>query len=142
MHHGNHDKEPASQPSIRELLAIPDLSSQVDRCQKNHTAKFAKISCLLFSILKNKKQLTQRLAETNTILQSNYPSIKHKQSSLVTQTITNLPAMKETQVQSLSREDPLEKEMATHSSILVWRIPWKEEPGTPQSLGSQRIGHD
>ena len=55
MHHGNHDKEPASQPSIRELLAIPDLSSQVDRCQKNHIAKLAKISCLRFSILKKKK---------------------------------------------------------------------------------------
>ena len=54
MHHGNHDKEPASQPSIRELLAIPDLSSQVDRCQKNHIAKLAKISCLRFSILKKK----------------------------------------------------------------------------------------
>ena len=56
--------------------------------------------------------------------------------------VKNLPAIQEPWVQSLSREDPLEKEMATHSSILVWRIPWKEEPGTPQSLGSQRIGHD
>ena len=50
--------------------------------------------------------------------------------------------MWETQVWSLSWEDPLEKEMATHSSILAWRIPWTEEPGRPQSTGSQRVGHD
>ena len=50
--------------------------------------------------------------------------------------------MQEAQVQSLSQEDPLEKEMATHSSILAWRIPWAEEPGGLQSMGSQRVGHD
>ena len=50
--------------------------------------------------------------------------------------------MRETQVQSLGQEDPLEKEMATHSSILAWRIPWTEEPGRVQSTGSQRIRHD
>ena len=48
----------------------------------------------------------------------------------------------ETQVQSLGREDPLEKEMATYSSILAWRTPWIEEPGGLQSMGSQRVGHD
>ena len=58
------------------------------------------------------------------------------------QTLKNPPAMQETWVQSLGREDPLEKEMATHSSILAWRIPWTEEPGGLQSTGSQRIGHD
>ena len=50
--------------------------------------------------------------------------------------------MQETQVQSLGREDPLEKEMVTHSSILAWEIPWTEEPGRLQSMGSQRIGHN
>ena len=50
--------------------------------------------------------------------------------------------MQETQVSPLVREDPLEKEMATHSTILAWRIPWTEEPGGLQSLGSQRVGHD
>ena len=50
--------------------------------------------------------------------------------------------MQETQVQSLGQEDPLEEEMATHSSILVWKIPWTEEPGRLQSMGSQRVGHD
>ena len=58
------------------------------------------------------------------------------------QTVKNLPTVKETQVQSLSREDPLEKGMATHSSILAWRIPWTEEPGRPQFMVLQRVGHD
>ena len=49
--------------------------------------------------------------------------------------------MQETQVRSLGQEDPLEKEMATHSSILAWRIPWTEEPGTLQSMGLQTVGH-
>ena len=53
-----------------------------------------------------------------------------------------LPVMQETQVRSLSQEDPLEKEMATHSSILAWRIPWTEEPGGLQSMWSHRVGHD
>ena len=53
-----------------------------------------------------------------------------------------LPTMQETRVRSLGWEDTLEKEMATHSSILVWKIPWTEEPGRLQSLGSQRVGHD
>ena len=53
-----------------------------------------------------------------------------------------LPAMWETQVQSLGREDPLEKEMAAHSSILAWRIPWMEEPGRLQSMGLRTVGHD
>ena len=56
--------------------------------------------------------------------------------------VKNLPAMGETQVQSLGQEDSLEKGMATHSSILTWRIPWTEEPGGLQSTGSQRVGHD
>ena len=58
------------------------------------------------------------------------------------QTIKRLPAMLETRVRSLGQEDPLEKEMATHSSTLAWRIPWREEPGRLQSMGSQRVGHD
>ena len=57
------------------------------------------------------------------------------------QTVKNLPAMLEIQVRSLGREDPLEKEMATHSSILAWRIPWTEETGR-QSMGSQSVGHN
>ena len=63
-------------------------------------------------------------------------------ASLVAQKLKRLPAMRETWVQSLGGEDPLEKEMATHSSVLAWRIPWTEKPGGLQSTGSQRVGHD
>ena len=56
--------------------------------------------------------------------------------------VKNLPTLGETQVQSLGLEDPLEKGMATQYSILAWRIPWREEPGKLQSVGSQRVGHD
>ena len=58
------------------------------------------------------------------------------------QRLKRLPGMWETLVRSLGREDPLEKEMATHSSTLAWRIPWREEPGRLQSMGSQRVRHD
>jgi len=64
------------------------------------------------------------------------------QTSLVAQTVKHLPTMWEIRVQSLGREDLLEKEMAIHSNILAWRIPWKEEPGGLQSTGSQRVVHD
>ena len=63
-------------------------------------------------------------------------------ASLMAQMVKRLPTMRETQVRSLDQEVPLEKEMATHSGILAWRIPWTEEPGGPQSTGSQRVGHD
>ena len=62
--------------------------------------------------------------------------------SLVDHMVKNLPAMQETGVRSLGREDPLEKEMATHSSILAWRIPWTGEPGGLQFMGSQRVRHN
>ena len=60
----------------------------------------------------------------------------------VTQTVKSLPAMQETWIRSLGQEDPLEEGMAIHSSILAWRIPWTEEPGGLQSMGSQRVRHD
>ena len=63
-------------------------------------------------------------------------------TSLEAQIVKRLPAMQETGVQSLGREAPLEKEMATHSSTLAWKIPWTEEPGRLQSMGSQRVGHN
>ena len=63
-------------------------------------------------------------------------------ASLGAQMVKCLPAMEETRVRSLGQEDPLEKEMATHCSILAWRIPWTEEPGGLQSMWSQRVGHD
>ena len=60
----------------------------------------------------------------------------------MSQMVKNLPTMQETGVRSLGREDALENEMATRSSILAWRIPWTEEPGGLQSMGLQRVGHD
>ena len=66
----------------------------------------------------------------------------HIRTFLVAQMVKRLPTMRETQVQFLDWEDSLEKEMATHSSTLAWKIPWTEEPGGLQSMGSQRVGHD
>ena len=63
-------------------------------------------------------------------------------TSLVAQTVKRLPIMRETWVRSLGQEDALEKEMAAHSSILAWKIPWTEEPGRLQSMGSQRVRHN
>ena len=63
-------------------------------------------------------------------------------ASLVVQAVKHLSTMRETWAQSLGREDPMEKEMAIHSSTIAWKIPWTEEPGRLQSMGSQRVGHD
>ena len=68
--------------------------------------------------------------------------LKGRITSLVAQMMKNLPVVQETRDASLDQEDLLEKGMATHSSILAWRIPWTEEPGGLQSMGSQRVGHD
>ena len=68
--------------------------------------------------------------------------VSQLQASLVAQQVKNQPAMQETLVGSLGPEDPLEEEMATHSSILAWRIPWTEEPGGLQSMRLQRAEHD
>ena len=67
------------------------------------------------------------------------PLLYPRGASLVAQRVKHLPAIQETQVQSLGPEDPLEKEMATHSSFLAWRIPWTEEPGRLQSMGLQEL---
>ena len=61
---------------------------------------------------------------------------------MVAQKLKRLPEMQETRVRSLGQEDPLQKKMATHSSSLAWRIPWREEPGGLQSMGPRRVGHD
>ena len=100
-----------------------------------------KLSCgLLFSVL------LQRLsALCFTVLLPPHSHlgelVPQTQMYLLAQTVKTLPAMQETWVQCLGREDPLEKEMATHSSVLAWEIPWTEEPGGLQSPGSQRVSH-
>ena len=68
--------------------------------------------------------------------------VRRRGASLVAQIVKHMLAIQETWVQSLGWEDPLEKEMATHSSTLAWKIPWMEEPGRLQSMGLQRVGHD
>ena len=74
-----------------------------------------------------------------TMTETHYQELR---ASVVAQRLKCLPAMWETWVRSLGWEDPLEKEMATYSSILAWRTPWTEEPGRLQSMGSLRVGHD
>ena len=68
-------------------------------------------------------------------------AVLFSRAALVAQMVKNLPATQETRVQSLGQADPLEKGMATHSSILAWRLPWTEKPGGLQSMGSQRVRH-
>ena len=82
----------------------------------------------------------KNITSTNLIFLS-LESLKEK-ASLMSQMVKNLPAMQETPVQSLGWKDPLEKGMATHSSILARRIPWTEESGRLQFMGSQRVGHN
>ena len=95
------------------------------------------------SINKDLEESKNKHIETNSTI----TEIKNilegiNRASLVAQMLKRLPTMWETWVQSLGREDLLEKEMAPHSSILAWKIPWMGEPGRLQSMGSQRVGHD
>ena len=83
------------------------------------------------------------LALFHSVLQGQiYLLLQVSWTSLVAQTVKHLSTMWETWVRSLGREDPLGKEMAIHSSTIAWKIPWTEEPGRLQSMGSQRVGHD
>ena len=74
--------------------------------------------------------------------QVQFLGVEDSQASLMARVDKNLPAMWETWVRALGWKDPLEKEMAIHSSTFAWKIPWTEEPGMLQSMGSQRVGHD
>ena len=80
--------------------------------------------------------------QKRTLLLKNLNSVGELWASLVAQTVKNLPSMQETWVRSLGWEDPLEKGMATHSSVLTWRLPWTVGPGGLQSMGWQRVRHD
>ena len=86
--------------------------------------------------------LSLKLMITQQTIQFKLCTKDYSRASLVAQTVKHLPAMRETRVRFLGREDPLEKEMATPSSTLAWKIPWTEEPGRLQSMGSLRVGHD
>ena len=89
----------------------------------------------------NSTKSPSRSSSNSKIRLINLSSPTSLTASLVAQTVKNLPAMQETQVQSLGWKDPLEEGMATHSRILAWEIPWSEEPGGLQSMGSQRVRH-
>ena len=86
-----------------------------------------------------------RVLEWGAITFSNdlsYPQTNVVLTSLVAQMVKNLPAIWKTQVRSLGQEDPLKEEMASHSSSLAWKIPWTEEPGRLESMGSQKVRHN
>ena len=94
--------------------------------------------------LRSECQQTWCLVKSSFLLhrQPSFHCVLMKGASLVAQIVKSPPAMRETRVQSLGWEDPLEKEMATHSSTLAWKIPWMEEPGRLQSMASLRVGHN
>ena len=108
--------------------------------------KFSSQNPQLFNLLGNLHLLMSLNTQAYTRLDGVYDQVFDLTyatgTSLVAQTVKNLPAMWETQVQSLGQEVPLEKEMATHSSILAWRIPWMEEAGRLRSMGLQRVRQD
>ena len=96
------------------------------------------------------RDLFKKIRDTNRTFHAKMGSIKNRNgmdlteagTSLVAQRVKRLPTVRETWVRSLGQEDPLEKEMATHSSTLAWKIPWTEERSRLQSMRSQRVGHD
>ena len=144
----------------RQLLLRRKAMSKLDSILKSKDISLLTKACIVkamfFSIVMYgcenwtiKKAEGQRIDASKlwcwrTLLRVPWTARRSNQSilSLVAQSVKSLPAMQETQFQSLGWEDPLEKEMATHSSILAWRIPWTEETGGLQSLGSQRVRHN
>ena len=107
---------------------------------------FSPLFCLMEFKLNFKNHLLEGfpdiLTPPHTTELINLPQAHYLRAFLVAQMVKNLPTMQETWAWSLGQEDPLEKGMATHSSILAWRIPWTEEPGSLQSMGSQWVRHD
>ena len=97
---------------------------------------------MLMSLEKMSILLKNLTASLNSIIEQHLLTKLITWTSLVAQTVKRLPTVRETWVRSLDQEDPLEKEMATHSSTLAWDIPWTEEHGRLQSMGSQSVGHD
>ena len=127
----------------------------MDVCCKMMPLLFNMLSRFVIAFLpKNKCLLVSRLQLPSTVILESKKIVYHcfhffpiylpwsNETSLVAQTVKRLPTMRQTWVWSLGQEDPLEKEMATHSSTLAWKIPWTEEPGRLQSMGFQKVGHD
>ena len=93
-------------------------------------------------VTKQQRQNYENIKNMNSLGVFNYNFKQHLGASLLAQTVKRLPTMRLTRVQAVGREDPLEKEMANHFSILAWKIPWTEDSGMLHSMGSQRVGHD
>ena len=133
--------------SGKHVLSLYDKLANMEQEKKEALAKFLD---RLREALHRFTEIDPESEEGKVILKDRFltqsaPDIHRKllkRASLVAQRLKHLPGMRETRVQSLGWEDPLEKEMATHSSTLAWRIPWREESGRLQSMGSQRVGHD
>ena len=121
------------------FLHIISKSESDNYLLSNYSWTF-KLQLWLFKTNKQTKTVTNKYVKY--VLQNTVLRLTEMWAFLVAQRLKHLPAMRETQVWSLGWKDPLEKEMATHSSILAWKIPWTEEPGRLQSMGSQRVGHD
>ena len=121
-----------------DLLAVQEtLKSLLQHCSSK--ASILQSSAFFIVQLSHSYMTTGKMI---ALTRWTFVSKPMSRASLVAQRLKRLPAMRETWVRSLGWEDPLEKEMATHSSILAWRIPWTEDPGELQFTGSQRVGHD
>ena len=118
------------------LSCIPRIVSRATNRAENMAGKVpSSVNCI-----SQRRRLTDRQKTRPTIPQ--FWAVPSVMGFLVAQTVKHLPVMQETWVQCLGWEDPLEKEMATHSSTLAWKIPRMEEPGGPKSIGSQRVRHN
>ena len=142
---------PANAGDVRDTGSIPGLG----RSPGEGNGNSLQYSCLgnsmdrgaLWAIVHGvpESDTTERLNNNNVFLEHRWElsPVRHAlMASLVAQMVKDLPVMQETRVRSLGQEDPLEKEMATHSSILASRISWAEEPCRLQSMGSRRVRHD
>ena len=127
-------------------------SGRSDWLDLNHTPILGLVSHLQTMQNQNRGESCSSLEDEERVNAGEHDSVSsrgyiwmiwvHKCSRLMAQLVYKLPAVRETSIRSLGWEDPLEKGMATHSSILAWRIPWTEEPGVLRSMGWQRVGRD
>ena len=133
------------QPQALAPLVRPVLQPDFPSCIRTYPHSVRGLVDAVFSAWQtvSRPSLPSAWTSPHTLMSPHHgPDSLPHQTSLVAQTVKNLPAVWETQVQSLGWEDPLEKAMATHSSIPAWKIPWMEEPGRLQSMGSQRVRQD
>ena len=128
-------------PCVEIMLALASSSCMGTTTLTMYSKPLSKCCCQCATVTSNPvswESLYEMWSHTTTGIEL----LQWSPTSLVAQTVKRLSTMQETQVPSLGWEDPLEKEMAIHSSTAAWKIPWTEEPGRLQSMGSQRVGHD